>query len=170
MEPVTARVHSPKPSTRRELKFQEFHGATVELAEQSARGEIGEGLIGIEVVRDTEARSTTAQGWSSDEASATATRRVPKEALSVDATAIIQEGASGRDEVTEFEERDARKAWRRQAPRGGEISSIICTTPSKQGIVGLGRRPGTWQVEWSSPYIAEVSFTMPAVVRARFFG
>ena len=82
---------------------------------------------------------------------------------------ILQEGQSGTVEVNEFVEFEAKKAWRRHAPRGAQMDKIECTAPPKSGVLGMGKKPGTWTVFWSAPFIAEVHYKMPAVVRARYF-
>jgi hypothetical protein len=36
--------------------------------------------------------------------------------------------------------------------------------------LGLGKKPGTYRVRWSAPFVAEASYTMPAVVNAVYWG
>ncbi len=155
---------------QRQLKFEDFMGTSVEDAERRARQAIGEGLLGIDVVRDVWEKSSTAQGRTSEETLREVDTRIPKEAFDRQASKIIQEGQTGTIEVSEREEFEARKAWRRHAPRGAQLDNLECTTPPKSGMMGIGKKPGTWIVHWSAPFIAEVAYKMPAVVSARYFG
>jgi len=159
-----------RASPRRELKFKEFHGTTIEAAKESAEKELGADLIGTDVVRDVQETKATAQGATADAAHAAVIERLSPLAFAVQATQIIQEGGRGQVEAIEFDESDARRAWRREAPRGAELVKLETVSLPKKGIAGLGKKPGKWIAEWSAPYYAEVTYKMPAVVQARYFG
>lgn len=158
------------PARQRQLKFEDFMGTSVEDAERRARQALGDGILGIEVVREVWEKSTSAQGRTSEETLREVETRIPKEAFDRQAPKIIQEGQSGTIEVSERDEFEARKAWRRHAPRGAQLDKLECTTPPKSGVIGIGKKPGTWIVHWSAPFIGEVAYKMPAVVSARYFG
>ena len=158
-----------RASPRRELKFQEFAGTSIEEAERAAREAIGDELLGTDVVNDVREASATAQGRSPDEAVATVMTRIPEKAFDVRPAEIIQEGQTGEVEVTEADESEARRSWRRKGPRGAQLEDLKCKQAPKQGFAGLGKRPGTWTAHWSAPFIAEVAYKMPAVVSARYF-
>jgi hypothetical protein len=162
-------TQSGTPARQRQLKFEDFMGTSTEDAEHQARQAIGEGLLGIEIVRDVWEKSSTAQGRTSDATLREVEKRIPKEAFDRQDPKIIQEGQSGTVEVSESEEFEARKAWRRHAPRGAQLDNLECVTPPKNGMMGIGKKPGTWIVHWSAPFIAEVAYKMPAVVSARYF-
>ena len=154
---------------QKELKFEDFLGETVELAEANARASLGDGLIGFDIVRDVQDKSTSAQGGNADETKKLVAERAPKEAFEHQEPVIIQEGQTGTVEVNEFEEFEAKKSWRKDAPRGAQMDRIECTAPPKSGMLGLGKKTGTWTVHWTAPYIAEVKYKMPALVQARYF-
>ena len=154
---------------QKELKFEDFLGETVEQAEANARASLGEGLLGIDVVRDVQDKSTSAQGSAAEETMKLAAERAPKEAFAHHEPTIIQEGQKGTVEVNEFEEFEAKKSWRKGAPRGAQMDRIECTSAPKSGMLGLGKKAGTWTVYWTAPYIAEVKYKMPALVQARYF-
>ncbi len=158
-----------RASPRRELKFSEFTGTSIDAAQQRARDDLGDTLIGTDIVRDIQETSATAQGDTADEALTAATARVPDFAFDVKPAEIIQEGERGRVTVTEFDESDARRAWRREAPRGAELVNLETEEVPKKGIVGLGKKPGKWAAEWSAPFYAKVTYKIPAMVQARFF-
>ncbi len=157
------------PDRQRQLKFEDFTGTSVEDAERQARQAIGDGLLGIEVVRDVWEKSSSAQGRTAEETLSEVRTRIPKQAFDRQEPKIIQEGQTGTVEVSEREEFEARKAWRRHAPRGAQLDKLECTTPPKNGMMGIGKKPGTWVVHWSAPFIAEAAYKMPAVVSARYF-
>ena len=159
-----------RATPRRELKFADFKGESVEEAEQLARETVGDGLLGTDVVKDVRQMSATAQGNTADEAVATVMTRIPAGAFDARPAQILQEGTAGEVEVTEREESEAKRSWRRKAPRGAQLDAIECKQTPKSGVVGIGKRPGIWIARWSAPYIAEVCYKTPAVVTARFFG
>jgi hypothetical protein len=158
-----------RATPRRELKFKEFVGKSIDEAQRLAREALGDELLGADVAKDVREMSSTAQARSADEAVKTATKRVPEGAFDIQSAKIIQEGQTGAAEVTVADESDARSAWRREAPRGAQLDDIRCTQEPKRGFVGLGRAPGTWVARWSAPFIAEVAYKTPAVVTARYF-
>jgi len=158
-----------RASPRRELKFTEFTGTSIDAAQQIARDKLGDELIGTDIVRDIQETSATAQGDTADEALAAAAARVPNFAFEVEPAEIIQKGGRGNLTVTEFDESDARRAWRREAPRGAELVKLLTEKAPKKGIAGLGKKQGKWTAEWSAPYYAKVIYKIPAMVQARFF-
>jgi hypothetical protein len=160
---------SEKRNKQKQLKFEEFYGPSIEEAEAKARASVGDILIGIEVVRDIQETSSSAQARSAEEALQLVSKRVPDKAFDPQKPTILQEGQAGTVEVEELVEFEAKKAWRRHAPRGAQMDSIECSSPPKNGVLGLGKKPGIWKVGWSAPYIAEVRYKMMAVVRARYF-
>ena len=158
-----------RASPRRELKFEDFKGESVEDAERLAREALGDQLLGVDVVKNVTEGSVTAQGRSADEAVASVMTRVPEDVFDSQPAEIIQEGHTGEVEVTEHEESDARRAWRRHGSRGAQLDALECIQTPKNGFAGLGKRAGKWIARWSAPFIAEVSYKRPAVVSARFF-
>ncbi len=158
-----------RATPRRELKFKEFSGTSIEEAQRLAREDLGDELLGADVAKDVREMSSTAQARSADDAVAIATKRVPQAAFDVQPAKIIQEGQKGEVEVTVADESDARSAWRRDALRGAQLDDLQCTREPKRGFVGLGKAPGTWVARWSAPFIAEVAYKTPAVVTARYF-
>jgi len=158
-----------RATPRRELKFKEFLGTSVEEAVQKAREGIRGDLLGTDTVRDVRQASASAQGRTAEEALTAVTNRLPAEAFDAKPAALIQEGQSGELEITAQEESEAKREWRRRAPRGANLTSLTCANPPKNGLMGMGKKPGTWIAGWSAPYIAEVVYMMPAVVSARYF-
>ena len=158
-----------RASPRRELKFSEFTGTSIEAAQQGAKDGLGDALIGTDIVRDIQETSATAQGDSADAALAAASARVPDFAFDVEPAEIIQEGKRGEITVTEPDDADARRAWRREAPRGAELVKLEVREEPKKGIAGLGKKPGTWVAHWSAPFYAKVTYKIPAMVQARYF-
>jgi hypothetical protein len=159
-----------RASPRRELKFQDFEGLTVEEAKARAKEVLGADLIGIDVLRDVQDASFAAQGDTEAEALEAARARVPAQAFDVQEPAIIQQGGEGGVEISGFEESEARRSWRRKAPRGSDLVSFNIVRPPKKGLVGIGKQEGTWNARWAAPFYAEVKFKMPAAVQARYFG
>ncbi len=158
-----------RASPRRELKFEDFKGESVEQAQQLARQALGDELLGTDVVKDVAESSVSAQGRSADEAVASVMTRIPKDSFDSQPAEIIQEGHSGEVEIAEHDESDARRAWRRHGSRGAQLDALECIQTPKNGFAGLGKRPGKWIARWSAPFIAEISFKRLAVVSARYF-
>jgi hypothetical protein len=167
-------VPSPQPdegtALKREMQTRAFTGPTLEDAKRLAKETLGAALLSTEIVRDIHAATATAQGRIAEETLREAEKRIPAEALEREPARLVQEGQTGTTEVTEFDEREARKVWRKTAPRGAQIDAIECTVPAKNGLMGIGKRPATYTVRWSAPYVAEAAYTMPAVVNAMFWG
>ena len=157
-------------SERREMKTREFTGQSIKDAERAAKEALGANLLGTDTVRDMNEAISTAQAKTGEDALQEAERRINELGFDRQLASVIQEGQSGVSKVEEYEEREARKLWRKTAPRGAQIDGIECTIPSKNGLMGMGKRPGTWTVEWSAPFIAEARYKMPAVVKAMFWG
>jgi len=165
------RTESPKQSeNKKSLIYQEFRGSSPEEAERVARESLGNRVMGIEIVRNAHTTNSTAQAKTAEEAAREAEARVPAEAIERKPVVVVQEGQAGTVEVQEWDEREARKAARRRAPRGAQLDEIVCVAPPKNGVLGVGKKPGTWSAKWSAPFIAEVEYRMPAVIKAGFFG
>lgn len=158
-----------RATPRRELKFEEFKGTSAEDAKRRAAEALGGDLIGTELVTDVRDGAATAQGATPEQAKTAVSQRLPADSFDPGPATIIQEGATGEVEVTDHEESDAKRSWRQSAPRGATLRSLDCVHQPKSGFAGIGRKPGKWLARWSSPYIAEVKYKMPAVVSARFF-
>ncbi len=167
---MTAPQRSDNTAPQRDVKTQAFTGPTIEDAKRRAQEALGTDLLRTETVRDVHAATSTAQGRIAEETLREAERRIPEEAIERHPAQIVQEGQAGTTEAQEFEEREARKVWRKKAPRGAQIDEIDCTVPAKNGVMGIGKKPGTYTVRWSAPFVAEAAYTMPAVVNAMFWG
>lgn len=167
---MAAPHRSDSTAPQREMKTQRFTGPTIEDAKRRAQEALGTDLLSAETVRDVHAATSTAQGRIGEETVREADRRIPEEAMERHPATIVQEGQVGSTEVQEFEEREARKVWRKKALRGAQIDEIECTTPAKKGVMGIGKKPGTYTIKWSAPFVAEAAYTMPAVVNAMFWG
>ncbi len=155
---------------KREMKSQPFTGVTMQDARRNAQESLGSDLLSAETVRDIHEATATAQAQSAADALEEVEQRFPEESFDRHAPTIVQEGETGTTEVEEFEESEARKVWRKTALRGAQIDTIECTVPAKNGLMGLGRKRGKWTVRWSAPFIAEASYTMPALVKAMYWG
>ncbi len=155
---------------KREMKTKPFTGLTIEEAKRNVQDAVGSDLLSTETVRDVHEATATAQAGAAADALHEVEQRFPAESFDRHRPAIVQEGQTGTTEVEEFEEREARKVWRKTAPRGAQIDGIVCAVPAKNGLMGMGRKPGRWTVQWSAPFIAEASYKMPAVVNAMYWG
>jgi hypothetical protein len=167
---VSAPHRSDSTAPQREMKTQGFTGPTIEDAKRRAQEALGTDLLSTETVRDVHAATSTAQGRICEETLREAEKRIPEEAIERHPATVVQEGQVGSTEVQEFDEREARKVWRKKAPRGAQIDEIECTTLAKNGVMGIGKKPGTYTIKWSAPFVAEAAYTMPAVVNAMFWG
>ncbi len=172
MEPKVTAISPQKTEKtvqKREMKTKPFTGPTLEEALRNAREALGSDLLHTDIVRDVHEATATAQARAAADALKDVEQRFPKESFDRHTPTIVQEAQSGTTEVEEFEERDARKVWRKGGLRGAQIEAIECTVPAKNGLMGMGRKPGKWTVQWSAPFIAEASYKMPAVVTAMFW-
>ncbi len=168
---TTISPQEPKETVqKREMKTKSFTGLTIEEALRNAREGLGSDLLHTDIVRDIHEATATAQARAAADALHEVEQRFPMESFDRHTPTIVQEAQTGTTEVEEFEERDARKVWRKTGLRGAQIDGIECTVPAKNGLMGMGRKPGTWTVQWSAPFIAEASYKMPAVVKAMFWG
>lgn len=161
---------SDETAQRREMKTQKFTGSSIEEATKRAKEAVGGDLLRVEPIREVHEATATAQGSAADQALQEVAQRFPDEAFDRQEASLVQEGEKGTAEVEEFDEREARKVWRKTALRGAQIDEIECAVPVKNGIMGMGRRPGRWTVRWTAPYVAEAAYKMPAVVNAMFWG
>ncbi len=155
---------------KREMKTKPFTGLTIEEAKRNVQEAVGSSLLRTETVRDVHEATATAQAGTAADALHEVEQRFPEESFDRHTPTIVQEGQTGTTEVEEFEEREARRVWRKTSLRGAQIDAIACTVPAKNGLMGMGRKPGRWTVQWSAPFIAEASYKMPAVVNAMFWG
>lgn len=161
---------SDDTAQRREMKTKKFTGGSIEEATKLAKEALGADLLRVEPVREVHEATATAQGPAADQVLREVTQRFPEESFDRQEATLVQQGAKGTAEVEEFDEREARKVWRKTALRGAQIDEIECAVPVKNGIMGMGRRPGRWTVRWTAPYVAEAGYKMPAVVNAMFWG
>ncbi|MCZ6916040.1 MAG: hypothetical protein O7I93_04610 [Gemmatimonadetes bacterium] len=161
---------SDTTTRRREMKTKKFTGSSIEDATRRAKEAHGADLLRVEPVREVHQATATAQGPAADQALQEVVQRFPEEAFDRQPASLVQEGKKGTVEVEEFDEREARKVWRKTALRGAQIDEMECAVPVKNGIMGMGRRPGRWTVRWTAPYIAEAGYKMPAVVNAMHWG
>ena len=159
-----------KTVQKREMKTKPFTGPTIQEAIRNAKEAVGSDLLHTDIVRDVHEATATAQARAAADALKEVEQRFPEESFDRHTPKVVQEAQTGTTEVEEFEEREARKVWRKTGLRGAQIDAIECTVPAKNGLMGMGRKPGKWTVQWSAPFIAEASYKMPAVVTAMFWG
>lgn len=157
------------PNKDRRLKFEEFEGESIEAAIENARAALGDRLLGTDTVRKVLEKSATARARTAEEALKDVGKRIPADAFDRTEPKITQDGQSGQLEVHEKSEEEARQAARSEAPDGARLDKIECTKEPTGGMLGFGKKPGTWVVQWSTPFVAELTYKMPAMVAARYY-
>jgi len=155
------------PSIKTESRT--FKGESAQEAKEAAKAEIPEDqIISLDVTRDAKEDTAKAEGKNSSEAIEQAKARVPSEAFDVGDAKIIRDRRSGVVEVSAYSENEALVAWKSSAPKDVYLENLQCTLEPKKGFLGLGKKKGTWKVNWSLAFLASVSFKMPAEVTVRF--
>ena len=85
---------------------------------------MGSDLLRTETVQDVREATATAQARAAADALRKIAQRFPEESFDRHTPMIVQEGQTGTTEVEEFEEREARRVWRKTAVRGAQIVAV----------------------------------------------
>jgi hypothetical protein len=154
-----------RPTPKSRVQSRQFQGNTVEAAKAAAARAIpAEQIRDLQVTQQVEEKYAEGEGASAEEAIRAAQGRVPAVAFEVSAAEITQEGQQGTIQVQADSETQAHQAWVGCVPVGASAENVRCLTPPVKGFLGMGKRAGLWEVEWSVPFIARISYKSPAVV------
>ena len=149
-----------------------FYGRTVDEATSLARdsGIDPEDMVSVTVSSEPQVHQVSADGADSALALAFANAKVPRRAFDLGEPAFSS-GASGIDEVHASSETQAVEQWQMQpSSRDLRIVGVTRSIPPRPGVLGLGRRPGTWLISWSGRVSATIKCTLPAVVIVEYRG
>jgi hypothetical protein len=68
--------------------------------------------------------------------------------------------------VQAFDEQEARQLASRQLGETGILMGMRVSIPPRKGLLGMGKSPGSYEVEILQPAVVEVTITSPARIRA----
>jgi uncharacterized protein (UPF0212 family) len=161
----------PQTLTKVLVKSETFSAKSLEEAVSTSRKEIPPNLILKEDIQDVETKVRTESGVSADEA-IQAAKAVPLGPVCYDVSPIeiVQEAQQGSSIVQAFSEDNARQAWieQGQAPWDASIVSIDCESAASKGFAGIGKKEGTWRINWTTPFKARFSYKLPAIVTVHY--
>jgi hypothetical protein len=153
------------------VKSETFSAKSLEEAVSASRTEIPPNLILKEDARDVETKSINKNGDSA-EAAIEAVKAISLGPVCYDISPIeiVQEGQQGSSVVQAFSEDHARQVWveQGQAPWDALIVSMHCEAAASKGFAGIGKKEGTWRINWKTPFRARISYKLPATVTVHY--
>ena len=88
--------------------------------------------------------------------------------VEIDQETVVREGKQGMQSLQAWSEKEARESAQKQLLKGAEIKKIVCTDPMSNGFLGVGRKPGTYEVTWVLPWRMAYKYQEAAAVRIKF--
>lgn len=149
------------------LKTQKYYGESVDeaMAAAEAAATALDNVQEIKVTRNVQDETAHGKGRDANAAIEDARRRVPSDLFSRSSSAeIIQTGERGTEEIQAQTAAIARQQWRSRAPEGATLDGLECKIAPRSGFLGLGKKPGVWKANWSTPFRAQISYTVKAEV------
>lgn len=146
-----------------------FEAPTIESAKKKAKDSIPSNakVIDLEVIRGGGPGTKEVEGSSKEAAAENAKYIVPLGA-EIDQEIVVREGKQGTQSVQAYSEQEARESAQKQLLEEADIKKIICTEPVSNGFLGVGRKPGTYEVSWVLPWKVAYKYREAAAVRVRF--
>jgi hypothetical protein len=168
--PVLRRAGSSQVFQEKTLIFQ---GKSIEETKATATASVPSGQDFSLDIQDVQTKTVEEKGESADAAIEAANAKIPSEAFDISSGEIINEN-HGQEGVLEIEgdaEWEARIQWKMSKPflDGAQLLDMNCVREASKGFLGIGKRQSVWEARWSMPFIAQVSYKLPAVVRVRFY-
>lgn len=158
-----------RPTPILALKSQQFEGRTVEEAKAAAANAIpAEKVREMEVTRHPQKKTIDGEGKDAEAAIQAAKAKVPAGAFDIGPAQITREGQRGTVEIQAYSEVEARRAWKSRVPAEASLEKMECLLAPSSGFLGLGKKPGSWRAHWYTPFRAQISLQLPAVVTVRF--
>jgi hypothetical protein len=148
---------------------KQFEGRSEEEAKAAAIAAVSSDRVYyMGVTQRVRKNSVVGEGKTADLAVETARARVPPGAFDASPGEITQEGQNGTVELRAYSEEEARRTWTADVRAPASLENLECVIAPTKGFLGMGKKHGLWRAHWSSPYRAEVSFKLPAVVTVRY--
>jgi hypothetical protein len=124
-------------------------------------------VIELNIIPGGTLKTVEGTGNTKESASENAKRLMPEE-VEVEQEMVVREGLQGRQTVQSYSESDARGIAQKQMLKDYVITGIICKKPASKGFIGVGQRPGTYEVSWALPWKVAFKYREVAVARVRF--
>jgi len=161
---IVAEVHS-QPWMQRK---REFVGRSVEKAKGAAtRALRGSESVETVVLQDVREDVVTGHGDTAERAEGFASKLVPTDAFDIRTREVTRRDLGGATPIQAHNEEEAR----RLSAGIGIVEDLECAVSPRKGLLGIGKKPGTWIVHWSGyNFEAEVSFKLPAIVSVTYYG
>jgi hypothetical protein len=163
--------YMPQTLTKVLVKSKTFSAKSLEEAVAASRTEIPSNLILKEEARDVETKFINENGDSAD-AAIEAAKATPLGPVCYDMSPIeiVQEAQQGSSVVQAFSEDHAHQVWKEQgqAPWDASITSMHCEAAASKGFAGIGKKEGTWHINWTTPFRARFSYKLPATLTVHY--
>jgi hypothetical protein len=146
------------------VSSKQFEGKTLDEALANASSAIApRKILDHKIVHDAKEETVTGIGNSSQAAIDSAKQKMPAESFDQSAGEIIQRSQDFTMEINAFSEQEARNIWYRGSPEGAKLNKLSCAIAPKRGFLGRDKQ-GSWKAEWSTPFIAKMTYKIPAVI------
>ncbi len=147
-------------------EYRQFPGKTGEegLAAAQAAGIAEERIRAAKVTAPERQAQSEGFGATVEAAIEAARSTIPLGAFDIWPPEVVVTGQQGIVEVQAQTEAEAGAQWKASAPSGAKLESLKCETVPKGGVIGMGRKPGTWKAYWSTPFRARVVYRLPPQV------
>lgn len=145
-----------------------FLGRTEKQArDAAAKGMPSPRVHDIRVTQKVRTKSATAARKTAEGALKASRDKVPDDAFDVSEGEIVQEADQGTVKAEAYSQEDAQELCKQAAPTGASVKEATCVTEPSKGFLGVGKKPGVWQADWSKPFRAKVTYKLPAEVTVR---
>lgn len=143
-------------------------------------------VIAIDVMQDGTPQTKEGEGFSKENALENAKRLLPKDA-EIKSPYLAKHGderISKKDsiygeklQIEAFSEEEAIDEAISKLPKGASIPEVICTKSMSKGFLGLGKKPGVYEIIWLLPWYivpwkfptkVALTYKQPASIKVRF--
>ncbi len=147
----------------------EVEAGLLEEAEQKLQLQVPNGfaVLSRQILSDGKPKSLQASAETTQAAWEKVQSQVPPGAIIQSKRELIPPGRQVLN-AQAFDEQEAKSQAVKQLRETSTIKSIQITVPPRKGLLGLGKSPGSYEIEIIQQAVVEVTYTSPAKIRAIF--
>jgi len=147
------------------------YGHSIEEAKQEAAARLAQAgsrdsCVLFDIISEVRQESARGQGMSTTEAAENAAGRIPPGAFDLAEPEVVTPPTALTFKCEAYSEIEVRQSAEERLGTSARVDKVTCETPPRQGFLGIGRKPGTWSVEYTTTLSVDVQYRVPAEVRA----
>lgn len=147
---------------RIEVEADSLEAARASVRHQLAAGEV---VLNEQVIADGKPHHVARHAATVAEACEMVRQSIPEGATVVEET-CTHEPETRKEMLEAFDETEVSQAIAQRLGADAEVAAVKPLTPGRKGFLGLGRKPGSWEVEVHLPASAELTWKSKAKLAA----